>query len=432
MMRGVARALAVLALPGAIPIFAWACGPRPPALLPTASAPPQVDAGAPAPPLTETSATDSTPKPVPTSMVTYGVRAAEFAQKPPPPDVPPCTKEERLPLTFEHAPTYTEKLDKGGTFSARLFVGNPAPCSQKVAIPLSFTPPKTTATRTVDFAANVPPRGALIELRLTPSELEEIDVRPGRYAITFAVQDEEEKTVGKALSGNPFRLGRDDVVFASPPKVPKKIAVAADLVVPVSLQNSGDTANRITPLIVFTRPGDTNGIEHYDPPQLVVPGSSSYTIRLSAQEREAEGIKPGSWLVTVTMFDAAGDRLGSYAGLPLAIGEVDLRMTRPVLPTRVKSSSPLRATFKLENRGDTSDKVTAIVAFTKPGTSASVEFAYTREIPVGTTVFDAIVAPAQRREKSVNSGVWLISTAAFKSSGERIKGFTGHYLEIVE
>jgi hypothetical protein len=43
-----------------------------------------------------------------------------------------------------------------------------------------------------------------------------------------------------------------------------------------------------------------------------------------------------------------------------------------------------------------------------------------------------VIEPAQRREKGVDKGVWLVSTAAFRSSGERIKSFTGHYLEIVE
>ena len=143
----------------------------------------------------------------------------------------------------------------------------------------------------------------------------------------------------------------------------------------------GDTANQVIPLIVFTRPGETNGIEHYDPQQLIVPGATNYTFHLPPPMREAEKILPGNWLVTVTMFDAAGERLNSFAGLMLTIGNIDLRMTRPELPTRVKAAEPIKATFKLDNRGDTKEKVTAIVAFTKPGTAKSIEFSFTRSPP---------------------------------------------------
>ncbi|OJY28784.1 MAG: hypothetical protein BGO98_08030 [Myxococcales bacterium 68-20] len=422
------RALAALAL-----AVLTGCGARAPSVHPSAGAP-STPSGAAAgtKPIEEASAANTTPRPVPASMVTHGTRAAEFARQPVPPGAPACTKEQRQALTFEHAPTYTEQVERDGSFSARLFIGNPAACTRKVDLPLSFTPPKTTRTRTVDFAAYVPPRGAFVELTLAPSELTESDVTPGRYAITFAVLDEEGKEVGRALSGNPFRLGRDDVSITKAPTIPARIGVADELVVPLSLENLGDTANRVTPLIVFTRPGETAGIEHYEPPQLVVPGASTYTLRLSQRARAAERIGTGSWLVTVTMFDAAGERLNSFAGLPLTIGNIDVRMTRPELPVRVASSAPLVAKFKLENRGDTKDKITAVVVFTKPGDSTSTEFTFAREVGPGPIVFDAVVAAAARRERGVDKGVWLVSTAAFRSSGERIKTFTGHYLEIVE
>lgn len=370
------------------------------------------------------------PRPVDPSLITHGTRAALFARSAVPPSVPACAKEERRELTFEHVPLYSAKVEKDGAFSARLFVGNAAACTRKIAVALSFTPPKETTTRTVDFAAYVLPRGAFVELRLEPKELAEIEVTPGRYAITFAVLDEEGQGVGRPLAGNPFRLGRDDVSLTAAPALPARIGVGEDLVVPFAIQNVGDTANRVVPLVVFTRPGETQGIEHYDPPQLVLPGASVFAVRLSQQAREAEGIAPGSWLVTVTMFDAAGDRVNSYYGLPLTIGGIDIRMARPELPTRVAGAAQFRARFKLENKGDTTDKITAVVSFTKPGTTASHEFVFTRDAPPGTLAFEAVIDPAVRRAKGVDTGVWLVSTAAFRSSGERIKSFTGHYLEI--
>jgi hypothetical protein len=363
-------------------------------------------------------------------MITHGVRAAEFAREPLPPAAPECTKEQRRALTFEHPPTYSEKIEQDGSFSARLFVGNAAPCTRRIALPLSFTPPKTTTTRSVDFAAYVPPKGTFIELKLDPAELAGLDVTPGRYAITFAVLDEDGKNVGRPRAGNPFRLGRDEVAIVTAPTLPARIGISEDLIFPIAVQNVGDTANKVTPLIAFTRPGETTSIEHYDAPQLVVPGASTITIRLSQQAREAERILPGSWLVTVTMFDAAGDRLNTFAGLPLLIGNIDIRMTRPELPTRVKSADPIRATFKLENRGDTKEKITAIVVFTKPGTTTSAEFSFTREIAPGPLTFDAVIEAPRLAEKSIDNGVWLVTTAAFRRSGERIKTFTGHYIEI--
>jgi hypothetical protein len=417
----------------ALVVFAAsACGARTPEVRPSPSASPSTRPTSSSRPFAEASAANTMPRPVPSSLITHGTRAADFAQQPVPPGAPLCAKEERRALTFEHAPTYTEKVALDGTFSARLFVGNPSACTRKISLPLSFTPPKSTTTRTIDFAAYVPPRGAFVDLALTPSELAETNVVPGRYAITFTVLDEDAKPVGRVLSGNPFRLGRDDVRIVTAPVLPTRIGLAEDLVVPLAIENVGDTANRVTPLVVFTRPGETAGIEHYEPPQLAVPGTSSYTLRLAPQAREAEKIAAGAWLVTITMFDAAGDRLNSFAGIPLTIGNIDIRMTRPTLPARVRSGEPVRATFKLENRGDTKEKITAIVAFTKPGTSTSAEFTFTREVAPGPLVFDAVVEPALRRERSVDKGVWLVSTAAFQSSGERIKSFTGHYLEITE
>ena len=203
------------------------CGARAPSVHPSAGAPStpsSVAAGT--KPLEEATAANTTPRPVPASMITHGTRAAEFARQPVPPGAPECTKEQRQALTFEHAPTYTEQVERDGSFSARLFIGNPAACTRKVDLPLSFTPPKTTRTRTVDFAAYVPPRGAFVELTLSPSELAESEVTPGRYAITFAVLDEEGKEVGRALSGNPFRLGRDDVSITKAPAIPARIGVA--------------------------------------------------------------------------------------------------------------------------------------------------------------------------------------------------------------
>lgn len=409
------------------------CGARTPGILPSPAASTVTDGGVhQGPVLGATAGANTTPRPVPSSMITHGTRASEFSAQPTPPVVPVCSKEERRELTFDHPPTYTEKVEKDGRFSARLFIGNTASCSRRIGLPLSFTPPKKTTTRTVEFGAYVPPHGTFVELALDPTELDEVNVTPGRWAITFSVRDEENKPVGKALSGNAFRRGRDDIAIAKAPEVPRRIGLTEDLDVPMTLENVGDTANQVTPLIVFTRPGDTNGIEHYDPQQLVVPGASTYTFHLPPSVREAEKILPGNWLVTVTMFDAAGERLNSFAGLMLTIGNIDLRMTRPELPTRVKASEPIRATFKVDNRGDTKEKVTAIVAFTKPGTAKSVEFSFTREVGPGPTTFDAIVDPAARQTKAVDKGVWLVSTAAFRSSGERIKSFTGHYLEIAE
>lgn len=384
-------------------------------------------------PFAETAAVpNEPPKPVASSLVTQGTRAALFSRQSVGPVITVCANEERRPLSFVHAPTYTDKVETTASFSARLFVGNASACTRRVAIPLSFTPPRTTATRTIDFVAHVPPRGAFVELKLDPSELAEADVRPGRYAITFAVLDEDGQAVGRARSGNAFRLGRDDVALVSAPKLPARLGLGEELVVPLAIDNRGDTANKVTPLIVFTRPGETKGIEHYDPPVLAVPGTSSYVLRLSPRAREAEGIGAGSWLVTVTTFDAAGDRMNSFAGLPLTIGAIDIRMRRPELPTRVKRSAAMRAVFRLENQGDTPDTITAVVTFTKPGTTASHELVFTRTVPVGASAFEATIDAAARLAKGVDKGVWLVSTAAFRSSGERIKSFTGHYLEIVD
>ena len=366
------------------------------------------------------------------AAVTFGAGPVGVARRAPEPSIAVCAKGERRALAFEHAPIYTDKVERDGEFSARLYVGHAAKCTRRVALPLSFTPPKTTATRTVDFVAYVPPGGAFVEMKLDARDLTEANVAPGRYAITFDVRDDDGARVGRALSGNPFRRGRDDVQIATPPKMATRIGAHDDLVIPMAIENRGDTANRVTPLVVFTRPGTTTGIEHYDAPLLVVPGTASYTLRLTREQREAKKIGAGSWLVTVTTFDSAGDRMNSFAGLPLTIGTIDMRVARPELPVRLADHALLRVVFKLGNRGDTSDQISAVVAFTKPGTTASHEFVFKKDVPPGATAFEAIVDTAKRKERGIGKGAWLMTTAAFTSSGERIKSFTGHYLEIVE
>ncbi len=364
------------------------------------------------------------------SLVTTGRGPAVVARRTPPPEEPTCAKAQRGALSFVDRPVYPEKVERDAPFVARLFVGNAGSCTRRVTIPLGFTPPRTTATRTVDFTVYVPPKGVFVDLRLEADELTEANVTPGRYALTFAVLDEEGGPVGRPSSGNAFRIGKDEIVLPKKPELPGKIGLAEDLVVPLVIQNVGDTANRVTPLIVFTRPGETVGIEHYDPPTLVVPGVATHTFRLSREAREAEKIGPGPWLVTITVFDAAGDRMSSFAGLPLAIGTVDLRLPRPDLPVRVKATEPVRATFRFENKGDTADKVTCVVAFTRPGSTATREVSFVRDVPPGGATFDAVVDVATRKAKGIGGGVWLVTTAAFRGSGERIKSFTGHYLEI--
>ena len=333
---------------------------------------------------------------------------------------------------FEQAPTYTEKLERGDTFKARLFVRNDAACSRKITLPLSFTPPKSTNTRTIELAAWVPPRGILVDLELEPKELAEASIIPGRYAITFEVRDEEGNVAGRTLAGNPFRLGRDDVAIRTEPTLPSKLALADELTVSLAVENVGDTGNQVTPLIVFTRPGDTKGLEHYDPAKLVPPGISSIDVHLSRAAREKLGVIAGSWLVTVSMFDSAGDRLNSFAGLPITIGNIDIKMSRPELPVRVKSNEVLKTKFRFENTGDTEDSISAVIVFTKPGTTVGHELTFTRKVPPGGITFDAEISPTERTQRGVDKGVWLVSTSAFKSAGDRIKSFTGHYLEILD
>ncbi len=372
------------------------------------------------------------PRPVDASLVTYGTRAALFPNPPEEVRVSVCSVEDRRPLTFSHSPTYTSKIETGATFAARFFVGNASSCTRRVALQVSFTPPHTTETVTTDFVGHVAPRGAFVELKLDAGELTEANVLPGRYAVTFGVRDEDDKPVGQAYAGHAFRRGQDDVAVVSKPMMPARIGLREDLVVPFAIENRGDTANRVTPLVVFTRPGETTGIEYYEPAVLSVPGASRYTLRLTAEARENAGIDAGSWLLTITTFDAAGDRMNSFAGIPLTIGTIDVRMVRPTLPVRVRRGEALRVGFRFENRGDTKDKVSAAVAFTKPGTTFSREYTFTREVLPGESEFETMIDPAERHEKGIDRGVWLVTVAAFLGSGERIKSFTGHYLEIVD
>lgn len=345
---------------------------------------------------------------------------------------PTCTSATRT-LTFDAKPAYSDRVVTGGSFFAKLFVGSESSCPERITLTLGFTPPGTTATRTVDFATEIPPRGAFIEITRSSDELQIAGVMPGRYAVNFAVFDERGRAFGKVFSGNPLKFGDDDIKIASPPALPKSIGRNDELVIPLEVENVGDTANKVTALAVFTRPGDTAGIEVYQTGLLAPRGRSTQEMRIPKVLRDEKKIGDGTWLLTVSAFDAAGDRVNSFAGMLLTIGTIRVRVVRkPALPQTLRLIEPLVIPVEMENAGDTADPVSVVVVLTKAGTREGHEFRLRENLRPGKHTVTLTIPSEDRKALKMPRGAWLVTVTAFTGGGERLESFPGQLVSFVE
>lgn len=345
----------------------------------------------------------------------------------------PCG--DKSAVTFLARPTYADHIAAKENFTARAWVGNDSSCPVAVEFLLGFTPPATTATRSLMAPTEIPSGGAFVDILASNEQLKKANVTTGRYAITFALFDATGARVGDDYSGNPFRFGEDQVSMTMA-SLPKIIAQKDDLRAWFTFKNVGDSPNKMTALIVFTRPGATAGIEHYVHDLVVLPGTSTQEVVLTPEGREKIAVSGGSWLVTLTSFDAAGDRLQSISGQPLTIGRLNVRLGgRPKYPKSVSTTDALVVDVPFSNWGDIDDKANVVLTFARPGKGgAGNDHELTIPVTVGpgNTTVKVTLTAEERRRKGLTAGPWAVSATAFNSGGERLEYYGGDVVQITD
>jgi len=211
--------------------------------------------------------------------------------------------------------------------------------------------------------------------------------------------------------------------------VPDQIGRTQTLSVSFTYNNTSDTTHKVTALLVFTKPGTTDGIEFYTTGLDAAPGSSTLTITLDSATRLGKGVTPGRWLVTATGFDeGTGGRLETYPGKLLAIGSIGPTTLNSVssLPSQSAVTDSLIGTFTFSNGGDTEDLVSALFVFTQPGTTTGKEIYKTGLVASpGSTTHTVTLTPAQLDANGVGAGLWLITRLAFDGRETPLQRFAG-------
>ncbi|MBI3616489.1 MAG: hypothetical protein HY211_08255 [Candidatus Omnitrophica bacterium] len=257
-------------------------------------------------------------------------------------------------------------------------------------------------------------------------------VDPGRWLVTATGFDEGTGTRHETYPGHLLTIGSISVTLTSVGAIPSQIAKTDDLSVDFNFSNSGDTADRVTALLVFTPPGQTTGVEVYTTNLLVNPGSMTQTVTLTSAQRLAKGVNPGRWLVTATGFDGLGTRLLTVPGHLLTIGSIIVTLNSiGAIPTGIDATADLSVDFNFENTGDTPDRVTALLVFTRPGDTTGIEI-YTTHllVDVGSVTHTVTLTSAQRMAKGVTPGRYLVTATGFDGGGTRLSTFPGQPLSI--
>jgi len=280
----------------------------------------------------------------------------------------------------------------------------------------------------------VAPGTNAVKLELPHAQLDKEKIKPGHYTLTFTLFDEREKPSdpGKlTLSGLPFSLGESKEMLTRPPVVPGAIAREAELSVPFVFSNTGDIAGQATALLVFTRPDDTQGIEYYKPKLNVPPGGSTHVLRVSAAERKKLGVGAGAWLVTASAFDGAGERQASSIGNLVMIGKTLSQSAAPVVSTPATKSQGVTVTLTFNNTGDVTDKVTAVLSFTRTELAKPIEYLVEGvELPVGSSKREIKLSGLDLYNLGVRPGHWRVSATAIDRASKRLELRRGNDLDL--
>lgn len=335
------------------------------------------------------------------------------------------------------APTYSLQINTGGNIVSTWTFSNSGDVPATVTLLTVVTPAGTTNSQ--EFyrtGVSIPAGGGTAQQTVAASQLSAAGFGAGRYLLSFVAFDAAERRIGEFF-GKPLTIGSVDVHVAAP-SIPSQIGADSDLTVDFETTNGGNFSDPLTALLAFTPVGSTDPaetIEIYVSGFNADPGSASHRIFRTAQQLRDRGINPGRWLVTMTAFNAQDQRLESYYGHLLTIGDIRVTLpTQPVLPSSIGASGDYSADFTFVNNGDTADKATALLVLTPVGAtdpSQSKEFYFTRLVtPPGSSTHTVTITAAQLANAGITPGNWLVTATGFDGAGVRLQNYFGNPLEI--
>lgn len=342
----------------------------------------------------------------------------------------PCGESSCTGATLLPKPKYSQQIAASGYFSGEFGIEHNCGCTRHLSLLVAFTTAGTNVTKERTFKLDVPPGKSQNSVVISNAELAAAKITPSRYNLTFALYDERERLMGAAQTGNPFMLGSSKEALPAKPHIPDEIAAKDDLAVTFAFTNDGDATARATALLVFTRPGTENSIEHYEPNLIVPPGGAKHVVRVSAALRRKLGVGNGVWLVGASGFDAAGGRMASYPGNPLSIGKV-ITLAAPEVRSPIQESDDLDLKLTVRNDSEVGTDFSALLIFTRAGDPKSVE--YERDglrAPPGATSHNVVISPGERARVGLVPGRWRIAFSGFDAAGKRVETVRGREIVI--
>ena len=210
------------------------------------------------------------------------------------------------------------------------------------------------------------------------------------------------------------------------------IARAAELKADVVIQQPCACVRQLNLSLVFTPVGSTRSREH-DIKLSVPQGGMTAHVALTSAELAKLKVAPGQYTLGWGLRDDRDEVAGqSVSGLLFTYGTPDPTLSaKPALPPRIERDAALSVPFTIGNRGDIGARVTALVVFTRPDSTAGIEV-YSPQfvVPSGGTKHVMQLSAAKRRALQIGPGPWLVSTAAFDAADQRLGFFPGHLLFI--
>lgn len=325
---------------------------------------------------------------------------------------------------------YSREVAATGYFNADFVIEHHCSCTRHMSLLVAFTLAGTNSTKEHTFKVDVVPGKSTSSVVISNAELAAAKITPGRYNLTFALYDEHERPLGASLTGNAFTFGSSKESLPSKPQLSDAIAAKDDLPVTFAFSNDGDATARVTALVVFTRPGSETSIEHYEPNLIVPPGGAKHVVRVTAAQRRKLGVGAGPWLIGTSAFDAAGGRMASYPGHPLAIGKVLSLPSAPELSTPIHDGQDLSVKVTFKNESEIENAVTALLVFARAGDAKSIEYERELRVAPGSSTHSIVLGPGDRERLGISPGRWRVSVSGFDAAGKRLDTQRGRDLVI--
>lgn len=164
----------------------------------------------------------------------------------------------------------------------------------------------------------VAPRGSRHVVRLSAKKRQQLGIGAGPWLVTSAAFDVSDQRFA-FYPGHLLQIGKT-LSQPVPPQVSPRVEPGKDLSLTLTFRNSGDNADLVTAVMLFSGAGRAKPIEYKVEGVALPVGTSTHPIVLTEQDRYNLGIRPGPWHVATTALDRAGNRIDLKRGKDFEVG----------------------------------------------------------------------------------------------------------------